>query len=61
LDREEERQREMETGCLGGQGSPRAVAPRGMEEERAPEIKPNFYFFEDFRSCALPEIVPDNN
>ena len=32
VDREDERQRAMETGCWGGQGSPRAVAPRGRKE-----------------------------
>jgi hypothetical protein len=29
VDGEDERQRAMATGCGGGQGSPRAVAPRG--------------------------------
>jgi hypothetical protein len=29
---EEERERAMETGCWWGQGSPRAVAPRGWED-----------------------------
>jgi hypothetical protein len=29
VDGEDERQRAMETGCSGDQGSPRAVAPRG--------------------------------
>jgi hypothetical protein len=29
MDREDERQRAMETGCWGGQGTPRAVVPRG--------------------------------
>jgi len=32
VDREDERQRAMETGCWGGQSSPRAVAPRGRKE-----------------------------
>jgi len=31
VDREDERRRAMETGCWGGQGSPRAVAPRGRK------------------------------
>jgi hypothetical protein len=32
VDREDERQRTMETGCWGDQGSPRGVAPRGRKE-----------------------------
>jgi len=32
VDVEDERQREMETDCGGGQGSPRAVEPRGRKE-----------------------------
>jgi hypothetical protein len=32
VDREDVRQRAMETGCWGGQGSPCAVAPRGTKE-----------------------------
>jgi hypothetical protein len=32
VDGEDERQRAMETGCWGGQGSPRAVAPRGWRK-----------------------------
>jgi len=32
VDGEDERQREMETDCWGGQGSPRAVAARGRKE-----------------------------
>jgi len=34
VDREDERQRAMETDCWGTQGWPRAVAPRGRKEER---------------------------
>jgi hypothetical protein len=29
MDSEDEEQRAVETGCRGGQGSPRAVAPSG--------------------------------
>ena len=36
VDREDERQRAMETSCWGGQGSPRAVAPRGRNETPSP-------------------------
>jgi hypothetical protein len=32
VDRDDERQKAMETGCWGGQGSPRAVVPRGRKE-----------------------------
>ena len=32
MDGEDERQSEMETDSSGGQGSPRAVAPRGRKE-----------------------------
>jgi hypothetical protein len=32
VDREDERQRATETGCRGGQRSPRSVAPRGRKE-----------------------------
>jgi hypothetical protein len=39
VDREEERQRTMETGCWGSQGSPRAVAPRVRTTSR-PALRP---------------------
>jgi len=44
VDKEDERQRAVETGCWGGQGSPRAVAQRGRKEE-CPRKEQNSKYF----------------